>query len=208
MALETIDEKTPTANAILIDCGELTALAAELDNRAIERLSIKPACPMAQSVANFANKTAAHLHKTDTQICKDHTAINKIAETQATILRCVKWILGLIVAAIGSGGLYQVWQWIVVGIKHLPLLVLAVAISGCHVRAYPPLDANGQPTAMPVVVLSEANPPGDPMAWWEMLLAVGGGLLGVQTLGMGGRGGIAVAQKLAGTLARKVSRKT
>jgi hypothetical protein len=130
MGTDTI-EKTPTANAILTEGGELMALAAELVNRSKERMAIKPPCPMSDSVANFAKKAAAHIHKTDVQTCKDHVAIKEIAETQAAILRCVKWTLGLVAATIGTGGMYQVWQWIVAGIKHLPLLFLAVSLAGC-----------------------------------------------------------------------------
>lgn len=60
-----------------------------------------------------------------------------------------------------------------------PIIIISIVIlmlNGCHVRAYPPLDAQGKPTALPVVVVDSAEPPGEPMAWWEMLLAVGGGL--------------------------------
>ncbi len=207
MGTDTI-EKTPTANGILTDAGEITALAAELNHRSAERQAIKPPCPMAQSVSNFAAKIAKHFHKIDKQICEDHNTIKDMQYDIAVIKRCAKWTLGILVASVGSGGVYQLWQWIVSAIKHLPLILLAVAVAGCQMRAYPPLDANGQPTALPVIVVKDANPPGDPMAWWEVALAVGGGLLGVRTLGMGGRGGIAVARKLAGTVARKVSGKT
>lgn len=143
MGTDTI-EKTPTANSILTDAGEITALAAELNHRAMERQAIKPPCPMAQSVSNFAAKIAKHFHKIDKQICEDHTAIKEIAETQATILRCVKWTLGLVAATIGTGGMYQVWQWIVVGIKHLPLMVLAVSLAGCGRVVIKPPSVPGQ----------------------------------------------------------------
>lgn len=200
-------EKTPTTNGILTDAGEIAAMANELSIRAQERLAIKPSCPMASSVAGFAGKVAKHIHKTDTQICDDHSSIVSIKADLSFIKKCASWTLGLVVASIGTGGMWQLFQWGIALIKKLPIAILLSIAAGCQVRAYPPLDANGQPTAMPVVVVSEANPPANPMSWWEMLLAVGGGLLGVQTLGMGGRGGIAVARKLAGTVARKASGK-
>jgi hypothetical protein len=130
MGTDTI-EKTPTANGILTDAGEITAMAVELETRAGERLLIKPACPMSSSVAKFASKIAAHFHKTDRQICKDHDTIKCMQEDLATIKRCARWTLGILVASVGSGGVYQLWQWIVAAIKHLPLILLAVAVAGC-----------------------------------------------------------------------------
>lgn len=189
-------EKTTTTNGILTDAGEIQAMANELATRAQERLAVKPSCPMASSVAGFATKIAKHIHNTDVQICKDHATINSIRDDLATIKKCAGWTLGLIVTSIGTGGLWQLFQWGVAIIKKLPLAILFCVFAGCSVRAYPPLDANGQPTAMPVVVVESANPPAAPMEWWEMLLAVGGGLMGVQTLGMSGRGGIAIARKI------------
>jgi hypothetical protein len=130
METDTI-EKTPTANGILTDAGEITALAAELNHRSAERLAIKPPCPMAQSVANFAVKIASHFHKIDKQICEDHNTIKDMQYDIAVIKRCAKWTLGLLVASIGSGGLFQVGKWIIAAIKHLPLILLAVAVAGC-----------------------------------------------------------------------------
>jgi hypothetical protein len=130
MGTDTI-EKTPTANGILTDAGEITAMAVELETRAGERLLIKPACPMSGTVAKFAAKIARHFHKIDKQICQDHDAIKCMQQDLATIKRCAKWTLGILVGSVGTGGLYQLGQWIIAAIKHLPLILLAVAVAGC-----------------------------------------------------------------------------
>jgi hypothetical protein len=154
MSTETIAEKTPTANGILTDAGEITALAAELNHRSAERLAIKPPCPMAQSVANFAVKIASHFHKIDKQICEDHNTIKDMQYDIAVIKRCAKWTLGILVASIGSGGLFQVGKWIIAAIKHLPLILLAVALAGCGRPEIKPPAVTGQEiTAEPTTLV-------------------------------------------------------
>jgi hypothetical protein len=132
--MEIAKDKTPsTANRIMTEAGRLISLAAEVRTRARERAEKKmPTCPVAEAEADFAQLTAAHLHRTDSQACTDRAEINALVEDMASIKRMAKWTLGILISAVGTGGIIQLGQWVRYFFQHLCLIfALGLALSGC-----------------------------------------------------------------------------